>query len=226
MDLSGWQARRRELLAHPDDCGAALKAADWLDERGDPRGEFVRARCRIAMRPRGGRQLGALHAVREVLRLWPADLNPLIGADPEEYFTPIEMRFGFVTVAHCNWPWWSVHGDRLARREPLRRVRLTTMPEAVVYELPDACMPGVTLVRGVIDLGRGCVYRLERAVSDAERSHANFDLLGYARADVAARLRAGITPALLAARWPEVEFTLPPPLLRRDARRYVLPANV
>src|SRR2546422_761256 len=38
----------RAICAHPDDDGPRLVYADWLDERGDPRGEFIRVQCGLA----------------------------------------------------------------------------------------------------------------------------------------------------------------------------------
>jgi uncharacterized protein (TIGR02996 family) len=38
----------RQILAHPFDDGPRLVWADALDERGDPRGEFVRVQCELA----------------------------------------------------------------------------------------------------------------------------------------------------------------------------------
>jgi uncharacterized protein (TIGR02996 family) len=37
-----------DILAHPDDDAPRLIYADWLDERGDPRGEFIRVQCALA----------------------------------------------------------------------------------------------------------------------------------------------------------------------------------
>lgn len=37
------------ILASPDDDTPRLIYADWLDERGDPRGEFIRIQCLLAM---------------------------------------------------------------------------------------------------------------------------------------------------------------------------------
>jgi uncharacterized protein (TIGR02996 family) len=42
----------RELLAHPDDRTTRLVYADWLDEQGDVRGEFLRLELRLAELPR------------------------------------------------------------------------------------------------------------------------------------------------------------------------------
>jgi uncharacterized protein (TIGR02996 family) len=38
----------RAVCAHPDEDGPRLVYADWLDERGDPKGEFIRAQCELA----------------------------------------------------------------------------------------------------------------------------------------------------------------------------------
>lgn len=38
----------REIAEHPDDVACRLIYADWLQERGDPRGEFIRLQCALA----------------------------------------------------------------------------------------------------------------------------------------------------------------------------------
>src|SRR5438270_10047207 len=38
----------RAIIENPDDDGPRLLYADWLDERGDPRGEFIRVQCALA----------------------------------------------------------------------------------------------------------------------------------------------------------------------------------
>lgn len=40
-----------EIIAYPDDDGPRLVYADWLEERGDPRGEFIRVQCARARCP-------------------------------------------------------------------------------------------------------------------------------------------------------------------------------
>src|SRR4051794_36091905 len=39
------------ILAEPDNDAPRLIYADWLDERGDPRGEFIRVQCQLAQYP-------------------------------------------------------------------------------------------------------------------------------------------------------------------------------
>lgn len=38
----------QDILANPEDDTPRLIYADWLEERGDPRGEFIRLQCRLA----------------------------------------------------------------------------------------------------------------------------------------------------------------------------------
>jgi uncharacterized protein (TIGR02996 family) len=49
------KALLRDICANPDDTGARLVYADWLDEHGDEkdriRAEFIRLQCRIAALP-------------------------------------------------------------------------------------------------------------------------------------------------------------------------------
>lgn len=42
------------ILEEPDDEGARLIFADWLEERGDPLGEFLRNQCALATDERSG----------------------------------------------------------------------------------------------------------------------------------------------------------------------------
>src|SRR4051794_21614639 len=38
----------RSIIENPDDDSRRLVYADWLDGRGDPRGEFIRVQCELA----------------------------------------------------------------------------------------------------------------------------------------------------------------------------------
>src|SRR5258708_18533071 len=39
------------IIANPDDDTPRLIYADWLDEQGEPRGEFIRVQCALATMP-------------------------------------------------------------------------------------------------------------------------------------------------------------------------------
>lgn len=51
------------ILAEPDDIASRLIFADWLEERGDPRGEFIRIQCALS-----GNHLDDLQRVRFTIR--------------------------------------------------------------------------------------------------------------------------------------------------------------
>src|SRR5206468_3722921 len=45
--MSDRAAFLRAICERPDEDGPRLVYADWLEERGDPRGEFIRVQCRL-----------------------------------------------------------------------------------------------------------------------------------------------------------------------------------
>jgi uncharacterized protein (TIGR02996 family) len=64
----------RAILAAPDDATPRLIYADWLEERGGPRGEYLRCQCQRAALPPGHRRHAALRARQEELRRQYADV--------------------------------------------------------------------------------------------------------------------------------------------------------
>jgi len=46
--MTDLEALHRAVLEHPDDDTPRLVYADWLEEHGDPRGEFIRVQCELA----------------------------------------------------------------------------------------------------------------------------------------------------------------------------------
>jgi uncharacterized protein (TIGR02996 family) len=74
MDDAGFL---RAILAAPDDAALRLVYADWLDERGDPRGEYLRCRCaRAALRPEDPKHAALLRREQELRRQSPAVILP------------------------------------------------------------------------------------------------------------------------------------------------------
>src|SRR4051795_10357418 len=49
--MSRQDALLQAILDEPDDDAPRLIYADWLEERGDPRAEFIRAQCALAQLP-------------------------------------------------------------------------------------------------------------------------------------------------------------------------------
>jgi uncharacterized protein (TIGR02996 family) len=87
------EAFLQDIIEHPDDDGLRLIYADYLDERGDPRGEFIRVQCQLAKLTEGDPRREGLEArERELLseneRAWAADLP--------EFVERCEFRRGFV----------------------------------------------------------------------------------------------------------------------------------
>ena len=79
----------RAVLADPADDAPRLIYADWLDEQGDPRGEFVRVQCRLAQLPAGHEAVGDLRRREKELldRCEPAWLGPAAPA-PQRVLRP------------------------------------------------------------------------------------------------------------------------------------------
>jgi uncharacterized protein (TIGR02996 family) len=85
--LDRWTARAPEvfdteelaflklIVADPADLTARLAYADWLDEQGDRRGEYVRVECELAALDAGDERAGEL-------RLRSASLRGELALDP------------------------------------------------------------------------------------------------------------------------------------------------
>lgn len=84
----------QEILAAPGDDGPRLVYADWLEERGDPRGEFIRIQCELAKQP-----------------VQPSRLDPL--EKDYNHDGPAELRFREAELLRENWREWlgSVRGS-------------------------------------------------------------------------------------------------------------------
>jgi carbon storage regulator len=75
------------IQEEPGDEGQRLIFADWLEERGDPLGEFLRARCQLAQLPAGDPQREGLEERERSLwgehgRAWAASLPAALWSPP------------------------------------------------------------------------------------------------------------------------------------------------
>jgi uncharacterized protein (TIGR02996 family) len=109
----------RAILETPDDDGPRLVCADWLAERGDPRGEFIRLQCAAARMPADDQRGPALRAREEELlaahgRDWCSPLG--LGTD--------ECRFrrGFVEAVEVHADRFLEHPETLFRVAPVREI--------------------------------------------------------------------------------------------------------
>lgn len=81
--MSQEPALLQAILNDPDDDALRLVYADWLEEHGDPRSEFIRVQLQLARLPRTD------PAYR---RLWERELE-LIRAHKEEWFGAMRQQF-------------------------------------------------------------------------------------------------------------------------------------
>src|SRR5947199_1700743 len=65
------------ILADPEDDALRLVYADWLEERGDPRGEYLRCRCaRAALGPTDRKRAALLRREKELRRQYAEVIRP------------------------------------------------------------------------------------------------------------------------------------------------------
>ena len=114
-------AFRRAVLADPADDAPRLIYADWLDEQGDPRGEFMRVQCRLAELLPGDEAVGDLRRREQELLdrhgpVWRSALPPLLR---NEFFVR-----GFVESAHLTVRELLDRGGELFGSAPIRHLHL------------------------------------------------------------------------------------------------------
>src|SRR5579885_144501 len=118
--MSADEAFRAAILEDPDDDGPRLIYADWLEERGDPRGEFIRLQCALARMPAGDDRRGDLRArelalLREHEAAWAEPLRPLASG--------WKWRRGFVERVTTDARQFLTHAGTLFRLAPVREVQ-------------------------------------------------------------------------------------------------------
>ena len=109
--MENGDALLRAVLASPDDAALRGVYADWLEERGDPRGEFLRTSQLLAPLPYKDKRRGPLLARLEELRrvidpAWralvelrlPADLVEFLAAGKQLEHGPDDCEAGAVTL--------------------------------------------------------------------------------------------------------------------------------
>jgi uncharacterized protein (TIGR02996 family) len=174
------------IRANPDDDHVRLIFADWLEERGDPRGEFIRVQYALEAPATDARRTMALRIrEKELLATHARDwLGPL--AELHEHIT---FRRGFPDEANLSVDLFLESAERL-RFVPLRRVALhhrkgmlgfldDHMPQLV--ECPHlAAFTGLHLQGGISDLGMRMLADSPHlaGLRELRFSHGGFDLDG------------------------------------------------
>jgi uncharacterized protein (TIGR02996 family) len=121
------EAFLRAIIENPDDDGLRLMYADWLEEHGDPRGEFIRVQVALAGMPEHYPRRGELEArERALLKEHRVEwLGPLRDLAEDRQFQP-GARFcrGFVEELTVKATVFLEEAEHLFRLAPVRRVCL------------------------------------------------------------------------------------------------------
>src|SRR5262245_38736778 len=118
--MTDHEAFLRGILQHPDDDAPRQVYADWLEERGDPRGEFIRVQCELARLPPDDPRWDALEQREfDLLRAheteWTKDIKSIVS----------EWQFhrGFVDTVSMGARMFVDHAAKLFGRAPVRTIR-------------------------------------------------------------------------------------------------------
>jgi len=166
------------IVETPDDDAPRLVYADWLQSRGDPRGELILLQCQLAADPDDDRRRAIRITENKLLAAhlagWLEPLRAVLPPGPE-FSSPykFELHRGFVEEAHLTvdcassfaalWERAPVlrrlHlGSRISLSTPLQRPRLGTLLDGP--EIARLQALSLTLGGGGNDLARelaGCV---------------------------------------------------------------------
>lgn len=128
------------VIEAPDDDGPRLMYADWLIERGDVRGDFIRTRVELERLPDCGHDWATLPGgfscptCRRKDELYAATVNE-DGFPPWEHamqgwarpfkLSEVTFRRGFVEAVSCSALAWLRHGAAILAATPLREVTLS-----------------------------------------------------------------------------------------------------
>jgi uncharacterized protein (TIGR02996 family) len=149
------------IREQPEDDGPRLIFADWLDEHGDWRGEFIRVQCALARMPNDDERRGGLEQREQALLEgrqphWPANLNGLV--------SDWTFRRGLVEAVSVDSSAFLERGGEIFEHGPIRRVRFLEaarcFPQLVDSPLLGR-IPQIDLIGN--SLGNGGVNLLARA---------------------------------------------------------------
>jgi uncharacterized protein (TIGR02996 family) len=173
----------QDILEHPDDRAPRLIYADWLEEQGDPRGEFIRLHCAATdLAPGDPAREPLAKRLRELLALHEQDwtdelvgpLRELLGTDAFEY----DFRSGFVEALTLPARLFLEHARELFDLVPLRRLRLL---EAGPHLHDLARLAALGRLSGLDLAGRGLRESSRRVSEGFRRLAASPHLAGLRR---------------------------------------------
>jgi uncharacterized protein (TIGR02996 family) len=146
MVMSDHQAFLQGILQHPDDDAPRQVYADWLEERADPRGEFIRVQCALAKLPVDDPQWAYLEQREwDLLRAheaeWMKDIQSIV--------SDWTFHRGFVDTVSLGARAFVDDGAKLVSRAPIRRVKLTRLGTSSVSGKELAECPQLAQLHGL-----------------------------------------------------------------------------
>jgi uncharacterized protein (TIGR02996 family) len=114
------EAFLQAVVETPDDDAPRLVYADWLEERGDPRGEFIRVQCDLARIGEGDPRRPALESQEQ--QLLGAHRAEWLGLPQGTILYDPKFRRGFLEEVTLDPQTFLELGEQLFRLHPLRRV--------------------------------------------------------------------------------------------------------
>ena len=157
-NADGFLTRVREV---PDADEPRLIYADWLDEQGDPRGEFIRVQVALARMPGHGRRRAELARVEGKLLARHADVwaAPFRGLATGPVF-----RRGFVEEVKVTARQFLAHADALFAAGPVRHLHLLDLG---THLTPAFLSPHLAKLTGLTVFAQHIGPSLARAVADS-----------------------------------------------------------
>lgn len=117
------------ILEDPAQDGPRLVFADWLEEQGDPRAEFIRLQIELSQLPeQDPRRDRLMDREMQLLNLHGPDWRREI---PEWARQGCDFVRGFVEHVHVWGAWWADYGPRLSETAPVRRLTLHDLGEGL-----------------------------------------------------------------------------------------------
>jgi uncharacterized protein (TIGR02996 family) len=129
------EAFLQRIRAYPDDDAQRLIFADWLDEEGDPRGQFIRVQLALAELPAHAPERAALVARERDLfaahrEQWEAPFRGLA--------TGVVFRRGFVDEVKVEAKQFLRYGHELFAAAPIRHIHLLDVSESLPAVMQSA----------------------------------------------------------------------------------------
>lgn len=135
--MSSNEAFLAAICDNPADDTPRLIYADWLEERGDPRAEFIRVQVELARLPKRDKRRKDLKVREEELLEWYGD-----GWTQEVFgplFRQIEFRRGFIEMVRTSTKDFVEHAAGWVTQTPIREVALGGVASEVVRLSASSC---------------------------------------------------------------------------------------